>query len=110
MRDEADSSTDDTYELYYWPNIPGRGEYVRLVLEAAGVAYRDVGRDEGFKAVAQHAGFTGAQSAGMAFAPPYLKHQGRMVFQTANICAYVGERHQLAPEREPDRRFALGSL
>jgi hypothetical protein len=24
-----------TYELYYWPGIQGRGEFVRLALEAA---------------------------------------------------------------------------
>ena len=35
------------YELYYWTGIQGRGEYVRLVLEAAGVPYRDVAREEG---------------------------------------------------------------
>ena len=26
------------YELYYWPTIQGRGEFVRLALEQAGVA------------------------------------------------------------------------
>ena len=33
-----------TYELHYWPTIQGRGEFVRLALEAAGVAYIDVAR------------------------------------------------------------------
>ena len=32
------------YDLYYWPNIAGRGEFVRLVLEEAAAPYRDVGR------------------------------------------------------------------
>ena len=32
------------YELYYWPDIQGRGEYVRLALEEAGAAYVDVAR------------------------------------------------------------------
>ena len=32
------------YELYYWPNIQGRGEYVRLALEEAGAGYTDVAR------------------------------------------------------------------
>ena len=27
-----------TYELYYWPGIQGRGEFVRLALEEAGAA------------------------------------------------------------------------
>ena len=35
------------YELYYWPGIQGRGEYVRLALEEAGAAYRDVARHAG---------------------------------------------------------------
>ena len=29
------------YELYYWPSIQGRGEFVRLALEEAGAAYDD---------------------------------------------------------------------
>ena len=27
------------YELYYWPSLQGRGEFVRLALEEAGAAY-----------------------------------------------------------------------
>ena len=30
-----------TYELYYWPGVQGRGEFVRLALEEAGVRYVD---------------------------------------------------------------------
>jgi glutathione S-transferase len=36
-----------TYELFYWPTIQGRGEFVRLALEQAGVEYTDVARSEG---------------------------------------------------------------
>ena len=32
------------YELFYWPSIQGRGEFVRLALEAAGAPYVDVAR------------------------------------------------------------------
>jgi glutathione S-transferase len=32
------------YELYYWPTIQGRGEFVRLLLEEAGANYVDVAR------------------------------------------------------------------
>ena len=32
------------YELFYWPGLQGRGEFVRLAFEAAGVAYTDVAR------------------------------------------------------------------
>ena len=30
------------YQLFYWPEIQGRGEFVRLALEDAGAAYDDV--------------------------------------------------------------------
>ena len=32
------------YQLYYWPEIQGRGEFVRLALEEAGADYVDVAR------------------------------------------------------------------
>ena len=35
------------YELYYWPGIPGRGEFVRLALEEAEAEYVDVAREHG---------------------------------------------------------------
>jgi len=35
------------YELYYWPEIQGRGEYVRLALEEASAPYVDVARGPG---------------------------------------------------------------
>ena len=35
------------YELYYWPDIQGRGEFVRLALEEAGADYVDVARVKG---------------------------------------------------------------
>jgi len=31
------------YELYYWPTIQGRGEFVRLALEELGEAMSNVG-------------------------------------------------------------------
>ena len=88
------------YELYYWPNIPGRGEFVRLVLEEAGAAYRDVGRlskkqGGGVEAVVQF--WAGKNAGHPVFAPPVLKHGKLVVAQTAAICHYLGERHGLAP-------------
>ncbi len=32
------------YELFYWPGLQGRGEFVRLALEEAGADYVDVCR------------------------------------------------------------------
>lgn len=37
--------THPPYELVYWPEIPGRGEFVRLAFEAAGVSYKDVSNE-----------------------------------------------------------------
>jgi len=70
------------YTLFYWPGIPGRGEFVRLALEAAGVTYRDVGREAGFEAVGEFAGVTGAALPFMPFAPPYLMADDLIVFHS----------------------------
>lgn len=82
------------YDLWYWPTIPGRGEFVRLTLEACGIAYRDRAREEGADAlVADMAGHAG----GPAFAPPYLSIDGITIAQTANILFYLSERHECGP-------------
>jgi len=89
------------YELYYWPEIQGRGEYVRLALEEAGADYVDVARG---------AGGTGAMMRRMEtstgtppFAPPFLKAGKLVIGQTANILFYLGGRHGLAPKAEGAR-------
>src|ERR1700685_1763523 len=41
------------YELYYWPGVQGRGEFVRLALEEGGAQYRDVARESGKDAAAE---------------------------------------------------------
>jgi glutathione S-transferase len=85
------------YELYYWPFIQGRGEYVRLALEEAGASYVDVARGSGG---------TGAMTRLMGegptppFAPPFLKAGKLVIGQTANILLYLGARHGLAPKTE----------
>src|SRR5216110_205323 len=38
------SARERRVELYYWPTIQGRGEFVRLLLEEAGADYVDVAR------------------------------------------------------------------
>lgn len=100
-----------TYELFYWPQIPGRGEFVRLLLEEVGVDYVDVGRlseDEGGGrgAVAGVLDTDGAQPP--RFAPPVLRHgdDDLVVSQTSNICLYLARRHGLVPETERDRLHA----
>ena len=91
------------YELYYWPNIPGRGEFVRLVLEEAGVAWVDVGRrprEEGGGLEAVLAFWQGRNAGHPVFAPPVLKQGELVLAQTAAICHFLGRRHGLAPAGE----------
>ena len=83
-----------TYRLWYWPTIQGRGEFVRLPLEAAGIAYRDCAREEGAQALM--ANMKSHERHG-PFAPPYLELDSMVVAQVANILLYLGERHELAP-------------
>ena len=102
--------TPTPYELYYWPNIPGRGEFVRLVLEEAGAPYVDVGRQPrdaggGIEAVIE---FYAGRSAGHpVFAPPVLKQGDLVLAQTAAICHFLGRRHGLAPADETGDAHAL---
>ena len=89
------------YELYYWPSIQGRGEYVRLALEDAGANYADVARgDRGMAAMTR---MMEARSGTPPFAPPFLKAGQLLIGQTANILLYLGSRHGLAPKAEAGR-------
>ena len=85
------------YELYYWPEIQGRGEYVRLALEEAKAAYIDVAREPGGTGAMMRMMEEGATPP---FAPPFLKAGKLVVGQTANILFYLGARHGLAPKTE----------
>jgi len=87
------------YELYYWPSIQGRGEYVRLALEEAGASYVDVARERGTASMMRMM----EQGATPPFAPPFLKAGKLLIGQTANILFYLGSRHGLAPKAEAGR-------
>jgi glutathione S-transferase len=89
------------YELYYWPSIQGRGEYVRLALEDAGADYADVARGE--RGMAAMMRMMEAKSGTPPFAPPFLKAGRLVIGQTANILFYLGSRHGLAPKVEAGR-------
>ena len=86
------------YELYYWPGIQGRGEYVRLALEDCGADYADVARSE--RGMAAMMRMMEAHSGTPPFAPPFLKAGKLVIGQTANILLYLGARHGLAPKAE----------
>ena len=89
------------YELYYWPTIQGRGEYVRLALEDAGADYLDVARRG--NSVSKMMKMMGASKGTPPFAPPFLKAGKLVIGQTANILLYLGPRLGLAPKPEAQR-------
>jgi glutathione S-transferase len=93
------------YELYYWPGLQGRGEFVRLVLEDAGADYVDVAREPGgMKKLL--AGLDRGLEGVLPFAPPYLRAGTIVLAQTANITRFLGERLGLAPRSEHGRLAA----
>lgn len=107
--------TQPKYELIYWGGIPGRGEYIRLPLEAAGVAYSDPGNEmkNGMKSVTS---MIDQKSLGdkdgnpPVFAPPGLRIPGAgidgkslLIHQTSTILQYLGPKIGMVPEDEPSQ-------
>ena len=90
------------YDLWYWPAIQGRGEFVRLPLEAAGIPYHDRAREGGQEALLAD---MAARTGRTPFAPPYLALGTLVIAQVANILMYLGERHDLAPSNIADRMW-----
>ncbi len=90
------------YQLFYWPGIQGRGEFVRLALEDAGAAYDDVARGKGGtdKIMAM---MKGQGEKHPPFAPPFLKSGKVLIAQVANILFYLGPKLKLAPRDEASR-------
>ena len=91
-----------TYQLYYWPSIQGRGEFIRLALEAAGADYVDVARGEG--GMQQMMGLMqGEDAVRPPFAPPFLRDGELLVAQVADILLHLGPKLGLAPSDEAGR-------
>ncbi len=94
------------YELYYWPGLQGRGEFVRLLFEEAGVPYVDVARlpkkeGGGVEAIMR---MLGGEAGGLRpFAPPILKVGDLVIAQTANILHFLAPRLGLVPDDEASR-------
>jgi len=98
-----------SYELYYWPTIQGRGEFVRLALEYAETTYIDVVRQPeekggGIDVLMQFLEDEGNEHT--PYAPPFLKSEDFIIGQTANILQFLGSRHALSPEDEAGRLWA----
>lgn len=93
------------YELFYWPTIQGRGEFIRLALEEAGATYVDVARekgpDRGVKAMMALMESRGVEHP--SFAPPFLRDGKLLIGQTAAILLHLGNRLELAPKEEAGR-------
>ncbi|MGB9294813.1 MAG: glutathione S-transferase N-terminal domain-containing protein, partial [Pseudolabrys sp.] len=90
------------YQLFYWPEIQGRGEFVRLALEDAGAAYDDVARKSGGMD-RMMAMMRGGRDRHLPFAPPFLKAGKLVIAQVANILFYLGPRLKLGPREEAGR-------
>lgn len=106
------------YELYYWPMLQGRGEFVRLALEDAGAEYKDIARHNGGMDAMSDM-LESDELIDLPFAPPFLKVLPRkdthatpanvqVISQTANILSYLGPHLKLAPEDEAGRLFING--
>jgi glutathione S-transferase len=94
------------YELFYWPGIQGRGEFVRLAFEDADVPYDDVGRRPastggGVPAIERLLEEPGPWLTPLG--PPVLRHGDVVVAHTAAILQYLGPRLGLVGKREADR-------
>jgi glutathione S-transferase len=89
------------YQLYYWPEIQGRGEFVRLALENAGAAYDDVARGSG--GMQQMLAIMRGEEKRPPYAPPFLKAGRLTIAQVANILFWLGPRLELAPKEEGAR-------
>ena len=91
------------YELYYWPGIQGRGEFVRLALEQGGAKYIDVAMEpenRGGGVPALNKFLDGPRVPQPPFAPPFLKAGKQIIGQTANILLFLGTPLKLAPRDE----------
>jgi glutathione S-transferase len=91
------------YELYYWPTIQGRGEFIRLALEEAGADYVDVARKGKRGMAAVQKLLANPRVARPPYAPPFLKAGNLIIAQTANILHYLGPRLELSPRDEAGR-------
>jgi len=91
------------YQPYYWPEIQGRGEFVRLALEEGGADYVDVAR-QGRGVDAMMRMFEAGKRP--PFAPPFLKAGKLMIAHSALILFYLAPKLKLVPRSEADRVWA----
>jgi glutathione S-transferase len=96
-------------ELYYWAEIQGRGEFIRLLLEEAGADYVDVVRERKSGMNAMMRFLNGAEPGPLPFAAPFVKVDDTVVSQTANILEFLAPRFGLVP-RDLARRAEANQI
>ncbi len=97
------------HDLYYWPGIQGRGEFVRLIFEDAGMPYRDMARlpeAQGGGRAAILRMLDAAVPGTPPFAPPVLHTGDLWLAQTALICRHIAAPCRLLPAGETARLHA----
>jgi glutathione S-transferase len=92
------------YDLWYWPGIQGRGEFVRLPMEAAGIEYRDRAREDGAEALMKD---MKSRHPYEPFAPPYLDTGKLVIAQVGHILTWLADAHDLAPKDEATLFWAI---
>ncbi|MXO47754.1 glutathione S-transferase [Erythrobacter vulgaris] len=93
------------YDLWYWPSIQGRGEFVRLFMAPAGIDYRDRARDLDAQALVEDMEEREERGGFAPYAPPYLveRDSGFTIAQAAHILTWLTDRHDLGTgEMETD--------
>lgn len=96
------------WQLFYWPNLSGRGDYVRLMFEEAGVAYEDVGQEKGVDEVRKY--YLNEHEGNIVAAPPIIRHKtdGFVMCASPAILAYLGDKFGMSPENTAEERgYAL---
>lgn len=105
-----------SYQLLYWPGLPGRGEHIRLCFEETKTPYTDVcneDRENGIKALTS---LISPQSRGdelnpPVLAPPVLKYGDVCISQTPNILLYLGSRLNLnGPSADKNSVYYVNQL
>jgi glutathione S-transferase len=112
FEESSHSSGDAPWELYYWANVKedgrnhmiGRGEFVRLMFEVAGVPFID----HGVKDMSEVVHFLrGGGNVGFPiFAPPAIKKGDFVLSQTPVIVKYLGQEFGLYPTNKADEAHA----
>ncbi|VVD68584.1 glutathione S-transferase [Pandoraea horticolens] len=96
-----------TFELFYWPGLQGRGEFVRLAFEATGTSYVEIvqGKPPGQGMDGLLRTMDDPVCTDPPFAPPFLRVGDELIGQTANILAYLGPLLGLVGESPRARRW-----